>query len=104
MPPTADEQIGFLVKLQRLFDEGLFVASYKFALLLSLADLSVERGDDSGKALQLPIDEIAEKFARYYWRQTVPYATARDARILRQNTGKQAAVVNVLRKARAQYG
>jgi hypothetical protein len=43
MPPTSDEQIRFLVNLQRLLDEGLFVASYKFALLLSLADLSVER-------------------------------------------------------------
>jgi len=30
--PTSDEQIRFLVSLQRLFDEGLFVASYKFAL------------------------------------------------------------------------
>ena len=39
MQPTADEQIRFLIKLQRLLHEGLFVASYKFALLLSLADL-----------------------------------------------------------------
>jgi hypothetical protein len=44
MPPTPDEQIQFLVKLQRLLDEGLFVASYKFALLLALADLSIEAG------------------------------------------------------------
>ena len=39
MPPSSDEQIKFLVNLQRLLDEGLFVASYKFALLLALADL-----------------------------------------------------------------
>src|SRR4051812_22575850 len=38
---TADEQTEFMVKLQRLLDETLFVASYKFALLLALADLSV---------------------------------------------------------------
>jgi hypothetical protein len=44
MPPSSDEQIQFLVKLQRLLDEGLFVASYKFALLLALADLSIEAG------------------------------------------------------------
>ena len=50
MPPSSDEQIKFLVNLQRLLDEGQFVASYKFALLLALADLSVEHGDDSGGA------------------------------------------------------
>ena len=41
MQPSSDEQIRFLVNLQRLLDEGLFVASYKFALLLALADLSL---------------------------------------------------------------
>ena len=46
MPPTSDEQIRFLANVQRLLDEGSFVASYKFALLVALADLSVERGDD----------------------------------------------------------
>ena len=51
MQPAADEQIRFLVNLQRLLDEGLFVASYKFALLLALADLSVEYGDDTGAPL-----------------------------------------------------
>jgi hypothetical protein len=40
MAPTSDEQIQFMVHIQRLLDEGLFTASYKFALLLALADLS----------------------------------------------------------------
>jgi hypothetical protein len=39
MPPRSDEQILFLVKLQRLLDEGQFVAIYKYALLLSISDL-----------------------------------------------------------------
>ena len=47
MPPTSDEQIRFMVNIQRLLDEGLFTASYKFALLLALAVLSIEQGDDS---------------------------------------------------------
>ena len=47
MPPTSDEQIRFMVNIQRLLDEGLFTASYKFALLLALALLSIEQGDDS---------------------------------------------------------
>lgn len=51
MPPTAEAQIQFVVNVQRLLDEGLFTASYKFALLLALADLSVEHGDESGAPL-----------------------------------------------------
>src|SRR6516164_4215538 len=90
--PTSDEQIRFLVNLQRLLDEGLFVASYKFALLLSLADLSIEKGDDSGSPLTLTTDAIAEKFIQYYWRQAVPYPAAHNTSVLKQNTGKQAAV------------
>jgi 5-methylcytosine-specific restriction endonuclease McrA len=99
VPPTADEQIRFLVNLQRLLDEGLFVASYKFALLLSLADLSVEKGEDSGAQLTLTIEDLAEKFIQCYWRQTVPYPTA-EPTVLQQNTGKQAAILNVLGTAR----
>jgi len=104
MQPTADEQIRFLVRLQRLLDEGLFVASYKFALLLALADLSVENGDDTGAPLILTEASIAEKFIQYYWRQAVPYPRSVDARILQQNTGKQAAILNFVRAARGKYG
>ena len=54
MEPGSDEQqIRFLVNLQRLPDEGQFTASYKYALLLALADLSIEKGDDSGAPLPL---------------------------------------------------
>jgi len=35
MPPTSDAQIRFMVKIQRLLDEDLFTASYKFALTSS---------------------------------------------------------------------
>ena len=104
MRPTSDEQIQFLVNLQRLLDEGLFVASYKFALLLALADLSVENGDDSGAALPLGTEAIAQKFVQYYWRQAVPYPAVADARILKQNTGQQAAILNQVMRAREEYG
>ena len=103
-PPTSDEQIRFLVNLQRLLDEGLFVASYKFALLLSLADLSVECGDDSGKPLPLTTEAIAEKFVQYYWRQAMPYPAAKAATVLRQNIGQQAAILNIVRQAREHHG
>ena len=46
MKPTPEFQLEFLSKLQRLFTEGDFTATYKFALLVSLADLAVEYGQD----------------------------------------------------------
>ena len=104
MQPSSDEQIKFLVNLQRLLDEGLFVASYKFALLLALADLSIEQGDDSGAPLQLSTDAIAEKFIQYYWRQALPYPAPSEARVLKQNTGNQAAVLNLTAGARSTHG
>ena len=42
MTPSAEQQLNFLQHLQRLFDEGEFVATYKYALLMALAELSVE--------------------------------------------------------------
>ena len=40
---TQTAQLEFLTKLQRILGEGLFVASYKYALLLALGELSVEK-------------------------------------------------------------
>src|SRR5262245_54982694 len=74
MPPPPDHlQVDILLKLQRVLADGQFTASYKFALLQTLADLAVERGDDSGNSLVVPVAAIAEKFIHYYWRQVVPY-------------------------------
>ncbi len=105
-PPTPEQQIEFLNNIQRLLAEGRFVASYKFALLQALADLSVEKGDVSGDALKLSISQIAEKFIQYYWRQTLPFVSSSQKRggILKQNTGRQAAVVNLVDKARGWSG
>ena len=52
-PPSAEQQLAFLTKLQRLFAEGDFTATYKFALLIALSDLAVELGADDGGELPL---------------------------------------------------
>jgi len=102
--PTSQQQLDFLKKIQRLFDEGDFVATYKFALLAALTELAVERGDDSGDALPLTMREIAEKFAELYWPQTTPYLSRQPGTrrgVLSQNLGQQAAVINHLLILRA---
>jgi 5-methylcytosine-specific restriction endonuclease McrA len=105
--PPPEEQVRFLTDIQRLLEGGSFVATYKYALLLALADLSVERGDDSGAALHVPLDAIADKFIEYYWgqcRQFVPPG-GKGRGVLRQNIGKQATIIHaVLRGRRAVDG
>ncbi len=77
--------------MQRLLSEGLFVASYKFALVHALADLAVLKGDDSGSPLELSTKDIAAKFVELYWRQSRPFPVVVKVSglILQQNTGKQ---------------
>ena len=94
---SAVSELEFLRKVQRLLDEGDFVATYKYALLQTLADLCVEHELILDRPLRIPLSAIAEKFIEYYWVQAVPYAPGLDGGgVLKQNTGKQAAVINWL--------
>jgi hypothetical protein len=57
-PPGDRGQLDFLQHVQRIFDEGEFVATYKFALLIALVELAIERGDDTGAPA---VDEYASR-------------------------------------------
>lgn len=105
-PPTADQQIEFLGNIQRLLSEGSFVATYKYALLLALADLSIEKGQDDGSALTITTTQIAEKIISYYWRQALPFGSSYLASpvVLRQNTGRAAAMINAVERAISHQG
>jgi hypothetical protein len=104
-PPTPHEQIQFLQQIRRILGEGGFVASYKFALLHALADLSVVKGDDSGAELVLFTREIAEQMIELYWRQTKPFPVARgEPRVLKQIVGGRAKILTVLEAARLMHG
>ena len=105
--PTSDEQLLFLSKLQRLFNEGDFTATYKLALLIALADLAVELGGDDGNELQLSIRQIAERFIQIYWRQAMPYRTGLSNAVpgvLIQNNGVQAAVISSIAAFQVKHG
>lgn len=97
---SPEEQVAFLRNIQRLLAEGLFTATYKFALVLALADLAVEQGNDSGETLEVSTSAIAEKFIQYYWRHTKPFAPGHaEPFILRQNHGNMPAVLSELMEA-----
>lgn len=102
--PTAQEQLKFLKNIQLILQSGSFSSTYKFALLVSLSHLAIEKGQASGESLALEYTDIAEKFIELYWKQAVPYTFNDDGQlILNQNNGKQAAIVNRIIELRQSY-
>ena len=100
--PSAEEQLEFLTKIQRLFNESDFSSTYKYALLISLADLAIELGKDDDSELELTNRQIAERFIELYWQQSSPYKTskANDSGVLYQNHGTQAAIIKAIQAFR----
>jgi len=93
-------EIRFLEKLQRLLREGDFTATYKFAVLIGLAELAIERqGSVSTReqTLHVTTRDLAEKVAELYWQHTRPVETVRgdSVVVLRQNTGPRPARIAV---------
>jgi 5-methylcytosine-specific restriction endonuclease McrA len=93
LKPSPEFQLEFLGKIQRLFSEGDFTATYKFALLISIADLAVELGSDDNSPIELSYREISLKFIQLFWQQTVPF---KEGHVLVQNNGSQAAIVKAI--------
>src|SRR5262245_1577045 len=104
--PTPEEQVQFLRNIQRLLAEGLFVASYKFALVHALADLAVLKGDDTGAPLDLSTRDIAAKFVELYWRQSQPFQIGGESLglVLQQNTRGQAEIISHIMKSQQKCG
>ena len=101
--PSPDEQLRFLNNVQKVLDEGDFVSTYKFALLMALADISIELGDDAGDELIIEVTQIGEKFIQYYWGQSASFPLLNDgSEVLFQNTGRQAAVVSKIQSYNSQ--
>jgi 5-methylcytosine-specific restriction endonuclease McrA len=104
MTPSADFQLGFLSKLQRIFNEGEFVATYKYALINSIADLCVDYGSDTDEPQLLPFKDLGRQFITYYWQQSQPFLAGRDeGAVLLQSHGRQASVISAIRDFRESF-
>lgn len=90
---AAQAQLDFLENLQRILNEGSFVATYKYALIRVLADLSIEGSPAPDGSLLMSLEDIAERFIEVYWRQAAPF---RNRRTLVQSHGNQASLVTRL--------
>jgi 5-methylcytosine-specific restriction endonuclease McrA len=102
----ADERgaIAFAEKVLELLDEGRFVATYKFAVLLALLDLCLELTESSGVPPQMiTTRQLADKVVEIYWPHTLPFVTQPVQSILRQNVTGQAEIVSLIRRFRERH-
>jgi 5-methylcytosine-specific restriction endonuclease McrA len=77
-------------------------------LLLSLAELAVERGDDTTEHLDLDTLDLAEKFVGLYWRQVLPWVPPAHAGgapgRLHQVRGGDTAILRSVQDAQQRFG
>ena len=95
--PSDADQLYFLTRIQKILDEGQFVATYKFALLVALIEIAIERGNDSGEVMEIKLDWLAEKFIELYWGHAREFCGT----VLSQNKGANIAVIHRLRNCSA---
>ncbi|HPW21727.1 MAG TPA: HNH endonuclease domain-containing protein [Vicinamibacterales bacterium] len=87
----ARDVIAFGERLLALLDQGSFVATYKYAVLVGLMDLCLEKADRHGVAPDsVTTRQLAEKVIELYWPQTAEFR----GRTLKQNSGRQARILS----------
>src|ERR1051325_7172576 len=93
---TMDPQgvIGFAEKILELIEEGRYTATYKFAVLLALIDVSLESTRASGAPPDaVTTRQLAEKVIEIYWPHAMPFV-ASSALVLKQNVRGQAEILS----------
>jgi hypothetical protein len=80
--------IRFAEKIVQLLDEGGFSATYKYAVLLALMDLCLERSAvDGSPPTSITTPQLAAKIVELYWPHAEPFDDT--GVVLRQNNGSQ---------------
>ena len=97
--------IAFAEKVLELLEEGRYTATYKYAVLLALMDLCLERTQASGAPPDVVMTpELAEKIVEIYWPHTTPFGEqAPEAWVLRQNSSGQGEIVSALMRFRSRH-
>jgi len=94
--------IALAERVLSLLDQGSFSATYKYALLLALLDLCLEKMSGKGAAPEsVTTRQLADKVVELYWPHATPY---RGRTVLRQGgvrAGNQAEIVGAIAELRA---
>lgn len=94
--PSGDAQLEFLGKMQRLFDQGSFTSTYKYALVIALADLCIEKEPDADGVLRVRLCDVADKVIDLFWGQVGPFGGGH----LEQSAGHPGAIISGIRAFR----
>jgi 5-methylcytosine-specific restriction endonuclease McrA len=89
-------------RVLQLLDEGKTTSTYKYAVLLALTDLCLERYGENSDAI--PVREIAARVLQLYWPQSAPYVGQSAAVVLAQNRSGQAEILTEIRRFRERFG
>ncbi len=90
MTQAGDEAIVFAERILGLLHRGRRSSTYKFAVLLALIDLCLERSRSLGEPPDtLLTSELAEKVIELYWPQTARFAVGETSKLLRQGGGRR---------------
>lgn len=96
--------IGFAEKVLELLEEGRCTATYKYAVLLALIDVCLERTQHSGAPPDMVTTrQLADKIVEIYWPYTLPFAGRPAPVVLRQNTTGQAEIVSAITRFRERH-
>ena len=96
MSPSSEFQLQFLNKVQLLLVSGKFTSTYKFALLIAMTNVAVEKGNDSGAALDVDLNDIAREFLSLYWSQARPYKSIGSTLLQNREPKKSAKIISLL--------
>ena len=110
-PEPARGAIAFAERLLTLLDKGAFTATYKYAVLLAMMDVCLERTSADGTApSSITTEQLADKVIELYWPHAAPFQAEPGAggRILLQNRptrdgGGQAAIVSAIVRFRERH-
>lgn len=96
--------IGFAEKVLELLDEGRYTATYKYAVLLALIDVCLERTQASGAAPEMVTTrQLADKVVEHYWPHSMPFAGLAPIAVLSQSTSGQAEIVSAIMRFRERH-
>ena len=96
--PTAEFQLNFLRRIQWLLESSYYTSTYKFALLISVTNLSIESGLNDNRECVISYEQLAEQFIQLYWTQALPFSDQYSESILKQSstTGQAKVITSIL--------
>lgn len=103
-----DDAIALAERILQILDQGAFTSTYKYAVLLGLLDLCLERTSPDGTPPgEITTRQLAEKVVEIYWHHTLDYLDApAGPAVLLQSQGRrgtQAEIVKHIERFRSRH-